>query len=103
MIAKQAAKSVREFMDRSYGPKTFANFASGKLGHKFEEKEFVHCEFKQAATMAKEEAMRHAQSAIIDAMEEHLNEDADQREWNWESLVSWFTAKYGVKLKTYDL
>jgi preprotein translocase subunit SecA len=103
MIDHAIDKAVENFLDRNYGPMAFAAWASTRLGTEFEAKEFVRCDFEQAEATAKEIALQRTESYLVDLVDEHLNEDADPKEWNWEALAAAPNARFGLKLKAFDL
>ena len=103
MIDRQVDRAVADILGREYGPASFAAWATARLGAEFEEKEFYRCDFEQAVELAKDEAMRQAESAIIDVVDENLDEEVDQRQWGWEALANWANARWNLKLKAYDL
>ena len=53
--------------------------------------------------MAKDEAERLAQGQVLDAIEENLPEDADQRDWNWEALAKMANSRWRLSLRDRDL
>lgn len=103
MIDNQIDRAVGNFLARDYGASSFVAWATHRLGVEFEVKDFARAEFEQAESMAKDQAVRHAESSIIDAIEEHLPEDVDPREWNWEAITNFVNVRWNLRLKSYDL
>lgn len=103
MLDHSIDKGIENYLDPNYGAMAFAAWATTRLGTEFEIKEFVRCDFAQAEMVAKEIALTRAEDYLVDLVAEHLNEDADPKEWNWEALANAAGARYGVKVKTFDL
>ncbi|MBY0589042.1 preprotein translocase subunit SecA [bacterium] len=103
MLDHEIDKALENFLDRNYGPMAFAAWASTRLGTEFEAKEFSRCDFEQAERIAFEESRHRAEQSIYDWVEDHLSQDVEQREWNWEALCNSVSANYGVKIKPHDL
>ncbi|MFO0947457.1 MAG: preprotein translocase subunit SecA [Planctomycetota bacterium] len=103
MIDHQIDKATKNFLDRNYGTNSFTAWVSHQLGTEFDPKDFLRCDFQQAESIAKEESLRGAESLIIEKIDENLDEETDPREWNWEALTQWSNARWGLKLKAYDL
>ncbi|MGC4108820.1 MAG: hypothetical protein QM753_21085 [Thermomicrobiales bacterium] len=103
MIDHQVDKATANFLDRNYGPMAFAAWVSMRLGTEFEAKEFNRSNFEQAESSARDIALQRSEMLINDWLEEHLNEDVEQKEWNWEALANVANSHYGAKLKSHDL
>jgi preprotein translocase subunit SecA len=103
MADRQIEKNVGDFSDRYYGAKAFAAFAGDRLGAKFEDREFIRCDFEQAVRQAKEEALREAEGTIATLVDENLPEDGDKSEWNWTSLAQQVSNLWGLKIKDFEL
>lgn len=103
MLDHQIDKATANFLDRNYGPMAFAAWASMRLGTEFESKEFNRDDFHQAEASAREIALQRAELLINDWMEEHLSEDVEAKEWNWEALANAANALYNAKVKSHDL
>src|SRR5262249_21154893 len=59
--------------------------------------------FEDAQELATRQAERQITDLIREAVEENLPADADPSDWTWQSLTSWFNARYGQNLKDKDL
>lgn len=98
MIDHQIDHAVTQFLQRDYGTTSFAAWVSNRLGIEFDARDFARTDFDQAESMAKDEARRQAESLIIDAVDENLNEEVDPREWNWEGLANLVNSRWGLQL-----
>lgn len=103
MIDQQIDKAAKNYLDRNYGTNSFAAWVGHQLGTEFDPKDFLRCDFGQAENIAKEQALRSAESLIIEKVDESLDEETDPKEWNWEALTQWSNARWGLKLKAHDL
>ena len=103
IIDRRIEKEAGDYCDKRYGAKAFGAYAGGRLGVRFEDKEFLRLDFPAAVARAKEEARRQSESTIIGLIDENLPEDADQSEWAWASLASQVNAMWGLRVKEFDL
>src|SRR5207249_4099743 len=58
MLDSQIDLAVDRFLDEDYGPATFAEFASNRLGVEFDSSDFAKSDYEQAARTAKDKAGR---------------------------------------------
>jgi preprotein translocase subunit SecA len=98
MLDEQIHDAVEKFLDESYGPATFAEFASNRLGVELDAAEFARCNFEEAETYARNKALRMVPSQIHEALEENLSQDVDSKEWNWQAMAHQLNTRYGLKL-----
>jgi preprotein translocase subunit SecA len=103
MIDGQIQTAVDRFLADDYGPASFAEFVDNRLGIEIEPKEFKNASFEDARRQAIEEAESNATEQIREAMEEHLPDEADPTEWNWQAMTSWANTRYGLNVKDRDL
>jgi preprotein translocase subunit SecA len=103
MIDHQIDEAVEAFMARDYGQSTFAAWAAHRLGTEFDAKDFSRCDFVQAERLARDEAVKDADSFISEFLDENLNQEVEEREWNWEAVANMANSRWGLKLKAYDL
>jgi preprotein translocase subunit SecA len=103
MIDRQIDKAVASLLDPDYGPAVFTVWVGSRLGVEFESREFVRMDFETAHATAKDEALRKAESMIVDLIDDNLAEDVDRTEWNWEAVANAVNRRWGLELKPYDL
>src|SRR5206468_1525084 len=103
MIDLQINMAVDRFLDPDYGPATFAEFASKRLGVEFDASDFSRCDFDEAEKAAREKASRMVETQIHEALEENVSTDVDPKEWNWQALAGRVNNRYGLKTTDRDL
>jgi preprotein translocase subunit SecA len=96
MIAQQVDAAVARFRDDGYGPGTFGEFASARLGVEFEAGDFNHTGYDEAVVFAFNKANRNIATQVQDMMEENLG-DEDPKQWNWQALAGQVNARWGLK------
>ncbi|RLS60347.1 MAG: preprotein translocase subunit SecA [Planctomycetota bacterium] len=87
MIAHQIKMAIDRFLDRKYGPDSFAQYASDKLGVEFKGSDFDRSTFEEAELYAKNKAHSVTLTQLQDFIEENLGAD-DESEWNWQALTN---------------
>ncbi|HZU37892.1 MAG TPA: SEC-C metal-binding domain-containing protein, partial [Gemmataceae bacterium] len=97
MLDEQVRLAVERFLDEDYGPASFAEYASKRLGVELDASEFTGGDFANADRTAKEKAARMAPTQIHEAMEEHLSPDVEEREWNWRAMSQLANTRWGLK------
>lgn len=103
MLDNQVDLAVDRFLDDDYGPATFAEFASNRLGLEFDSSDFARSDYDQAVRTAKDKASRMIATQIQEAMDENLSADVDSREWNWQAMAHQMNTRWGLKLNDRDL
>jgi len=103
MIGKQVDEHLNRFLSPTYGSETFAAAASNLLHVQLDPKDFRGADFKDAERVAFDEAIRMAESQILDAIEENLPDDEDESEWNWAALATAINTRWGLNLRDRDL
>ncbi|MBP90043.1 MAG: preprotein translocase subunit SecA [Planctomycetaceae bacterium] len=103
MIREQVEHQVSIFLNRDYAVDSFAAFAGSKFGMEFESRDFRGLDFDGGEQYAKDEAERLAEMHVLDAIEENLDGDEDEGEWNWEALAKIANARWGLNLRDRDL
>src|SRR5262249_32957511 len=96
MIEKQIDGALERFLDDDYGPATFAEFASARLGVEFEAGDFKRESYEEATVFAFNKASRGVATQIQDMLEENLG-DEDPKQWNWQALSGTVNARWGLK------
>ena len=103
MIDSQVQEAAARFLADDYGAASFAEWAGTRLGVELNAKDYKGVPFDDALEQAKHEAEGEAGDQAREAIEENLPADAEPSEWNWQALVAWANARYGVNLKDRDL
>jgi preprotein translocase subunit SecA len=102
MIREQINQATIRFLDPDYGPASFAEFASNRLGVEFEAREFRGT-YEDAQKDALEKAIGTVPTVIQELTEENLNPNEDPRDWKWSELCRALNAKYGLQLSEKEL
>ena len=103
MIDKQVDEHLDEFLDKDYGTDTFAKWAGGQFSVEFDAREFRGLDYASASQTAKDEALRLAESQVIDAIEENLPEEEDPQEWNWQALSDRVNQRWRLNIREREL
>ncbi|MBM4067729.1 MAG: preprotein translocase subunit SecA [Planctomycetes bacterium] len=97
MIEEQLDVALGRFLDDDYGSSSFAELASQRLGVEFGAGDFSRAEFEDADKSARDKASRMVPTQIHEAMEENLNPDVEQSEWNWQAMANHVNGRWGLK------
>ena len=103
MIDEQIKSNIGRFLARGYNEETFAAFASKELAVDLDARSFRNMSYDDAEKYAKDEAYRLAESAVNDAIQENIPDDAEEDEWNWEALTRWVNTHWKTSLRERDL
>jgi preprotein translocase subunit SecA len=103
MMQNQINHHLNTFLARDYGVECFASWVSSRLSVTFEPRDFRGMDFETADAFVRDEAERMAESNIHGAIDENLPDDADEEEWNWETMAKFANASWGLKLRDRDL
>jgi preprotein translocase subunit SecA len=103
MIDEQIRMAVERLLDDDYGPASFAEFASNRLGVEFDSSDFVRSDFAEAEKNARDKAVRMVPTQIQEAMDENLSEDVDASEWNWQAMAHAVNTRWGLKITDREL
>jgi preprotein translocase subunit SecA len=98
MIDQQLDLAIDRFLDDTYGPASFAEFAANRLGIEFDASDFAKAAFEEAENTAREKANRMVPTQILEAMDENLSEDEDPKDWNWQAMAGTVNNRWGLKL-----
>lgn len=97
MIEAQIDVALARFLDDDYGPASFAELASNRLGVEFDAGDFGRSEFEEADKTARDKASRMIQTQIHEGMEENLNPDVEPSEWNWQAMANQVNSRWSLK------
>ena len=103
MIDTQINLALERFLDDDYGPATFAEFASKRLGVELDASDFARSTFEEAERTARDKAERMIPTQILEAMDENLSTDVDPNEWNWQAMAHAVNTRWGLKLNDREL
>jgi preprotein translocase subunit SecA len=104
MINDEVAEHLATFLASDYGTQSFANWAGTQLNSNLEPREFAGESFESASHIARDAAVRQAETAILESIEENLPEDSeDEDEWNWGALARFANTRFGLNLRDRDL
>lgn len=102
MIDEQVGAAVEKFLAEDYGPASFAEFASNRLGVEFDAAEF-RSGYDDSHKAALDKALTQVPTVIQELTEENLNPDEDPSEWKWNEMSRALNARYGLKTSERDL
>ncbi|MDX1964798.1 MAG: SEC-C metal-binding domain-containing protein [Pirellulales bacterium] len=103
MLSKQIHEHLETYLNKRYGPDSFAKWAGGLLAVELQGKDFVGADLETAVNFARDEADRLGQRLIQDAVEENLPEGADPEDWNWQALCKFCNSRWGTNLQEREL
>src|SRR5262249_62162813 len=92
--------AVNRFLDDDYGPASFAEFASKRLGIELDSSDFARSDFTEAEKTARDKASRMIPTQIHEAMDENLSLDVEPKEGRWQALAGQVNKRW--ELKTTD-
>jgi preprotein translocase subunit SecA len=102
MIEEQVDKAVDKFLDDNYGPASFAEFASNRLGVEYHAAEF-RGDYEDSYQAALTKALDQVPTVIQELTEENLNPDEDPSDWKWSEMSRALNARYTLKTTEKDL
>ncbi|MFM8284208.1 MAG: preprotein translocase subunit SecA [Planctomycetaceae bacterium] len=103
MVDRQIDTTIGTFLDKDYGPQTFAAWAAGQLGCELDANDFRGLSPAEAERLAVDEAIRQSESQIFEAVEENLPAGEDEGEWNWSALAAFANARWKTSISDRDL
>jgi preprotein translocase subunit SecA len=103
MIDRQIDHNIGAFLDKDYGPQTYATWASGHLSCELDGNDFRGMTPEEAERLAVEEAVKQSEAQIFDAIEENLPDGEEESEWNWSALASFANARWKLGVSDRDL
>ncbi len=103
MIDRQIDQNVGSFLDKDYGPQTYATWAAGQLACELDAADFRGLNPEEAERLATDLAIRQSETSIFEAVEENIPEGEDESEWNWGALATFANARWKTRLTDRDL
>ncbi len=108
MIRKEVDHNLETYASTDFGPSSFAAWAGSRLSTQFDARSFKNTDYQTASEVARDEAERAAEGAVLSAIEENLpiGGDADgdtSIDWNWDALVTFLNARWDLNIRDRDL
>ena len=103
MVDRQVDQNIGTFLDKDYGPQTFAGWAAAQLGCELDAADFRGMNPAEAERLAVDEAVRQSEAQIFEAVDENLPSGEDEAEWNWAALASFANARWKLSVNDRDL
>ena len=102
-LQQQVSLFITTFLTRDYGIDSFANWSGAQLATQFDGRMFRGLDFDGACQTARDEAIRMAETQVINDMEENLPVEEEPDEWNWDAMAKGANARWGLNLRDRDL
>jgi len=103
MVDRQIDQHIGSFLDKDYGPQSYATWASSQLACELEGNDFRGMSPEEAERRAVDEAVRQSEGLIYEAVEENLPTGEDESEWNWSALATFANARWKLSVNDRDL
>ena len=103
MVDRQIDQNIGTFLDKDYGPQTFATWASGQLACELDGNDYRGMSPEEAERLAVDEAVRQSEAQIYEAIDENLPQGEDEAEWNWSALASFANSRWRVSVNDREL
>jgi preprotein translocase subunit SecA len=103
MVDSQITDNIGGFLDKDYGPQTYAAWSAGHLSCELDAGDFRGLTADEAEQLAVDEATRQSETQIFEAVEENLPQGDDESEWNWSALASFANARWKLSVNDRDL
>ena len=103
MVDRQIEQNIGTFLDKDYGPQTYATWASGHLSCELDGNDFRGMAAEEAERLAVDEAVRQSETQIFEAVEENLPHGEEESEWNWAALASFANARWKLSVNDREL
>ncbi|MFM1902241.1 MAG: hypothetical protein RLZZ440_141 [Planctomycetota bacterium] len=103
MVDRQIDQNIGTFLDKDYGPQTYATWAAGHLSCELDGNDFRGMTPEEAERLATDEAVRQSETQIFEAVEENLPQGEEEDEWNWGALASFANARWKLSVNDREL
>ncbi len=97
MLVQQIDLALDRYLDPTYGASSFAELVMQQLSIEVAGTDFAHCSFAEADQVAREKALNNIQTQIQEALDENLDDEVDQSEWNWQAMADRVNKLWGLK------
>ena len=103
MVERQIEQNIGTFLDKDYGPQSYATWAATQLACELDGNDYRALSPQEAERLAVDEAVRQSETQIFEAVEENLPPDEDQEEWNWSALATFSKVRWKTSISDRDL
>ena len=103
MIRSQTEAAVERYLEPTFGPASFAEFAALRLQGDYDANDFYNSSYDEAARIARDKAIAHVPTMIQETMDENLSLDEDEKDWKWQELARTVNSRYGSKFTDREL
>jgi preprotein translocase subunit SecA len=103
MVDRQIAQNIGSFLDKDYGPQSYATWAAAQFSSEFDGDDFRGMSPAEAERLACDEAIRQADAQIFEAVDENLPSGDDESEWNWSALAAFANSRWKLGISDRDL
>ena len=103
MVDRQVTQNIGTFLDKDYGPQSYATWAAGQFACEFDGNDFRGMSPNEAERLACDEAIRQADAQIFEAVDENLPAGEDESEWNWSALAAFANSRWKLGISDRDL
>ncbi len=103
MVERQIEQNIGTFLDKDYGPQSYATWAATQLACELDGNDYRALSPQEAERLAVDEAVRQSETQIFEAVEENLPPDEDQDEWNWSALATFSNVRWKTSISDRDL
>ena len=97
MLNQQIDLALDRYLDPTYGAGSFAELVVQQLSVEVTAADFANCSFDEADQVARERALNNIQTQIQEALDENLDDEIDQAEWNWQAMADRVNKLWGLK------
>jgi preprotein translocase subunit SecA len=103
MVDRQVGQNIGAFLDKDYGPQSYATWAAAQLACELDGNDFRGMSAAEAERLACDEAIRQADAQIFEAVDENLPSSEEESEWNWSALASFANSRWKLGVSDRDL
>jgi preprotein translocase subunit SecA len=103
MVDREVDRHIGTFLDKDYGSQSFASWASSQLACELDANDYRGMTSAEAERLAVDEAIRHSEAQIFEAVEENLPAGEDESEWNWSALATFANVRWKISVNDRDL
>ena len=97
MLTQQVDLALDRYLDPTYGAASFAELVVQQLSIDVTAADFKNCSFEEADLVAREKALNNIQTQIQEALDENLDDETEQSEWNWQAMADRVNKLWGLK------
>ena len=97
MLNQQIDLALDRYLDPLYGASSFAELVMQQLSVEVNAADFANCSYEDADKVAREKALNNIQTLIQEALDENLDEEVEEAEWNWQAMADRVNKMWGLK------